>query len=424
MLSFLFISNFIFINLSSLFILLFNTVILNYDLFEIQFLLLVIIVNLGFSIIGTITFLLFSKVRGKEILSPMLFIPLISPLLMGGSILTNQIIQNDIKNISWFGLIIAYDLLFFLVGFFCGVGVLITLYFFFFKKNKRNLNEENDIVSLKQHMQSIQQSLQNFNLAQDRLENTLVRGGSQQQGSWGEFVLKNILDGVGLREGYEYETQKAFRDEEGNLQKPDVIVHMPGKRDIVIDSKVSLSSWHEFSNSNNENEKKTYLKKFIDSVKNFVRDLGKDDYASLYQINSIDSVLMFIPIEPALLTLYNEAGDIIEKAWQKKIIIVGPSTLPFLLKAVENMWRIDKQSKTIKDIAATASEIYDKAVNVYESFSTVKQSLDKASLKMDEAKSRLQDGPGSLTKKIDKMKKLGRLNTKKQLPEDSENAID
>jgi len=315
-------------------------------------------------------------------------------------------------------------LLFFLVGFFCGVGVLITLYFFFFKKNKRNLNEENDIVSLKQHMQSIQQSLQNFNLAQDRLENTLVRGGSQQQGSWGEFVLKNILDGVGLREGYEYETQKAFRDEEGNLQKPDVIVHMPGKRDIVIDSKVSLSSWHEFSNSNNENEKKTYLKKFIDSVKNFVRDLGKDDYASLYQIHSIDSVLMFIPIEPALLTLYNEAGDIIEKAWQKKIIIVGPSTLPFLLKAVENMWRIDKQSKTIKDIAATASEIYDKAVNVYESFSTVKQSLDKASLKMDEAKSRLQDGPGSLTKKIDKMKKLGRLNTKKQLPEDSENAID
>ena len=291
-------------------------------------------------------------------------------------------------------------LLFFLVGFFCGVGVLITIYFLFFKKNKRNLNEENDIVSLKQHMQSIQLSLQNFNLAQDRLENTLVRGGSQQQGSWGEFVLKNILDGVGLREGYEYETQKAFRDEEGNLQKPDVIVHMPGKRDIVIDSKVSLSSWHEFSNSNNENEKKTYLKKFIDSVKNFVRDLGKDDYASLYQINSIDSVLMFIPIEPALLTLYNEAGDIIEKAWQKKIIIVGPSTLPFLLKAVENMWRIDKQSKTIKDIAATASEIYDKAVNVYESFSTVKQSLDKASLKMDEAKSRLQDGPGSLTKKL------------------------
>jgi len=318
----------------------------------------------------------------------------------------------------------TYYFLFYLIGFFSGIGVFISLYFLFFKNTSTQKNEENDIVSLKQHMQSIQLSLQNFNLAQDRLENTLVRGGSQQQGSWGEFVLKNILDGVGLREGNEYETQKAYRDEDGNLQKPDVIVHMPGSRDIIIDSKVSLNSWHEFSNTNNENEKKIYLKKFIDSVKNFVRDLGKDDYASLYQINSIDSVLMFIPIEPALLTLYNEAADVIEKAWQKKIIIVGPSTLPFLLKAVENMWRIDKQSKTIKDIAATASEIYDKAVNVYESFSIVKQSLDKASLKMDEAKSRLQDGPGSLTKKIDKMKKLGRLNTKKQLPEDSENAID
>ena len=315
-----------------------------------------------------------------------------------------------------------FSFLVFVIGFFCGIGVLISIRFFLPKKN--NKQNESEIVSLKQHMESIQLSLQNFNLAQNRLENTLVRGGSQQQGSWGEFVLKNILDGAGLRDGHEYETQKAFTDEHGNLQKPDVIVRMPGNRDIVIDSKVPLSAWHDFSNSHDDNQKKIFLKKFLESIKNFIRDLGRDDYASLYQINSIDSVLMFIPIEPALLTLYNEAEDVIEKAWQKKIIIVGPSTLPFLLKAVENMWRIDKQSKTIKDIAATASEIYDKAVNVYDSFNTVNQSLDKARLKMDEAKSRLQDGPGSLTKKVEKMKKLGRLNTKKQLPEDSGNAID
>ena len=315
-------------------------------------------------------------------------------------------------------------ILVFFIGFFSGIGVLLSITFLLPKKRKQDNNDDSEIISLKQHMESIQSSLQNFNLAQNRLENTLVRGGSQQQGSWGEFVLKNILDGAGLREGHEYETQKAYKDDDGNLQKPDVIVHMPGNRDIVIDSKVSLNSWHDFSNSNNDNEKKLHLKKFLESVKNFIRDLGKDDYASLYEINSIDSVLMFIPIEPALLTLYNEAAELIEKAWHKKIIIVGPSTLPFLLKAVENMWRIDKQSKTIKDIAASASEIYDKAVNVYDSFSTVNQSLDKARLKMDEAKSRLQDGPGSLTKKIEKMKKLGRLNTKKQLPEDSGNAIE
>lgn len=111
-----FISNLIFISFSSFFILLFNNIILNYDLFELSFFFLVISINIGFSIIGTITYLLFSKVRGKEILSPMLFIPLITPLLMGGSVLTSQIIENDIKSISWFGLIIAYDLLFLLIG--------------------------------------------------------------------------------------------------------------------------------------------------------------------------------------------------------------------------------------------------------------------------------------------------------------------
>ena len=166
-----------------------------------------------------------------------------------------------------------------------------------------------------------------------------------------------------------------------------------------------------------------HLKKFLEAVKNFVRSLSKDNYANLYEINTIDNVLMFIPIEPALLALYNEGVKIIEDAWQKKIMIVGPSTLPYLLKAVENMWRLDKQTKTIKDIAAAATDIYDKTVNVYESFNQANQSIDKAKDKMDEAKSRLQDGPGSLTKKVQKMKELGRLSTKKKLPIDSEDNI-
>jgi len=315
------------------------------------------------------------------------------------------------------------QIIIFIVGFLCGAGALAFLYFVINSKKESEAKEHEDITSLKNHMQSIQQSLQNFNLAQDRIENTLIRGGAQQQGPWGEFVLKNILDSVGLREREEYETQKAFRDSEGNLQKPDVIVHMPGKRDIIIDSKVSLSAWHDYSNTKDETAKAMHLKKYLEAVKTFVRELSKDNYANLYEINTIDNVLMFIPIEPALLTLYNEGIKIIEDAWQKKIIIVGPSTLPFLLKAIENMWRVDKQTKTIKDIAATATEIYDKTVNVYDSFVQANQSIDKAKTKMDEAKLRLQDGPGSLTKKVQKMKKLGRLNTKKELPDDLEDDI-
>ena len=311
----------------------------------------------------------------------------------------------------------------FIVGFLCGSGAIIFLYYVINLKKDNTYNKEEDLNSLKNHMQSIQQSLQNFNLAQDRIENTLIRGGAQQQGPWGEFVLKNILDSVGLREGEEYETQKAFKDTEGNIQKPDVVVHMPGNRDIIIDSKVSLSSWHEYANTKEKNAKELHLKKFLEAVKIFVRDLSKDNYANLYAINTIDNVLMFVPVEPALLTLYTEGVKIIEDAWNKKIIIVGPSTLPFLLKAVENMWRVDKQTKTIKDIAASATEIYDKTVNVYESFLQANQSIDKAKMKMDEAKLRLQDGPGSLTKKVEKMKKLGRLSPKKELPDDSHDDI-
>ena len=318
---------------------------------------------------------------------------------------------------------LSSQIIIFLLGFFSGAGVIALLYFFVNARKKSDVKENNDLDSLKTNILSIQQSLQNFNLAQDRIENTLIRGGAQQQGPWGEFVLKNILDSVGLREGKEYETQKAYKDSDGNLQKPDVVVHMPGKRDIIIDSKVSLSAWHDYSNTKDQNAKAMHLKKFLEAVKNFVRSLSKDNYANLYEINTIDNVLMFIPIEPALLALYNEGIKIIEDAWQKKIMIVGPSTLPYLLKAVENMWRLDKQTKTIKDIAATATDIYDKTVNVYESFNQANQSIDKAKDKMDEAKSRLQDGPGSLTKKVQKMKELGRLSTKKQLPIDSEDDI-
>ena len=318
---------------------------------------------------------------------------------------------------------LSSQIIIFLLGLFSGAGVIALLYFFVNARKKSDVKENNDLDSLKTNILSIQQSLQNFNLAQDRIENTLIRGGAQQQGPWGEFVLKNILDSVGLREGKEYETQKAYKDSDGNLQKPDVIVHMPGKRDIIIDSKVSLSAWHDYSNTKDQNAKAMHLKKFLEAVKNFVRSLSKDNYANLYEINTIDNVLMFIPIEPALLALYNEGVKIIEDAWQKKIMIVGPSTLPYLLKAVENMWRLDKQTKTIKDIAAAATDIYDKTVNVYESFNQANQSIDKAKDKMDEAKSRLQDGPGSLTKKVQKMKELGRLSTKKQLPIDSEDDI-
>ena len=157
---------------------------------------------------------------------------------------------------------LSSQIIIFLLGFFSGAGVIALLYFFVNVRKKSDVKENNDLDSLKTNILSIQQSLQNFNLAQDRIENTLIRGGAQQQGLWGEFVLKNILDSVGLREGKEYETQTAYKDSDGNLQKPDVIVHMPGKRDIIIDSKVSLSAWHDYSIQKIKMPKQCILRNF------------------------------------------------------------------------------------------------------------------------------------------------------------------
>ena len=192
----------------------------------------------------------------------------------------------------------------FTVGFFSGIGFF-SLLFFLRKEKKIEVKEDTDLISLKNHMQSIQQSLQNFNLAQDRIENTLIRGGALQQGPWGEFVLKNILDNVGLREGEEYSTQKSFRDEEGNLQKPDVVVHMPGNRHIIIDSKVSLESWHDYSNTNDSQQKN--FTEFIDlNMQNF-------DFNCISSMRfSTNGYLLLLSGCDSTISIFNQYGRLID----------------------------------------------------------------------------------------------------------------
>lgn len=337
--------------------------------------------------------------------------------------------------------------IYFLIGFFFGAALITFIaWLMSFNKLSKFQNPKEELISLKSEMQSIHSTIQNFNLVQakkegafathfqnflsasekmnataDRLNNTLIKGGSQQQGVWGEFVLKNILDSIGFREGEEYETQKAYYDSDGKIQKPDVVVHMPGKRDVIIDSKVSLVAWDEYTNSIDEVKKNLALKKHIESIKKFIRDLNADSYAKLYDIESVDSIIMFMPVEPAYHVLAKEGKSIVEEALQKKIAIVGPSTLYYCLKVVEHMWSVDQQNKNAKNIANQASNIYDQATRVYESFSSVLDAFHKLTAKLDEAKNRLQDGRGSLLGRVEKMKDLGRIATKKKLPDDLTN---
>ena len=307
-------------------------------------------------------------------------------------------------------------LFYFILGFIFGGISFFIIYKSVAKKKRNNTNDDFDLGTIKANIESMNKKLTDFNLVQDRLELSLVKGGSKDQGDWGEFVLKNILESSGLKEPHDYEVQKIFKDENGLDKKPDVIVHMPGKRDLIIDSKVTLKSWHEYTNSKEDNMKNVYFKNFLDAVKAALKSLEKANYQKIYEIQTLDYILMFIPVEPAFIALCSDGNDIVQDAWKKKIAIVCPSTLPWLLKTVDNLWRIDKQSKTAQEIAKKASEMNDKVYGVYQSFETASKAIDNTKNKMKDAKDKLQDGKNRLTTQLENIKEIGRLSQKNTLP--------
>ena len=309
-------------------------------------------------------------------------------------------------------------LIYFVLGFVFGGISFFIIYKSVSKKKQNNFNDDFDLGTIKTNIESMNKKLTDFNLVQDRLELSLVKGGSKNQGDWGEFVLKNILESSGLKEPHDYEVQKIFKDEDGFDKKPDVIVHMPGKRDLIIDSKVTLKSWHDFTNTKEDKMKEVHFKNFLDSVKAALKSLEKANYQKIYEIETLDYILMFIPVEPAFIALCSDGNEIVQDAWKKKIAIVCPSTLPWLLKTVDNLWRIDKQSKTAQEIAKKASDMYDKVYGVYQSFETASKAIDNAKNKMKDAKDKLQDGKNSLTSQVENIKKIGRLSPKNTLPID------
>ena len=301
-----------------------------------------------------------------------------------------------------------------LLSFLCGFGI---FYILFISRKTNNDTVTDNIETIQEDIKRIETSLDKFNIAQNKIENTLVRGGAVQQGPWGEFVLQNILDDLGFREGHEYSTQKNFSNSDGISRQPDVILHMPRNRHIIVDSKTVLTSWHDYCNAEKD-DKAILLKNFINSIKSRLRDLASKNYSQEYGINTVDRVFMFIPIESSFLTIMNDQ-TIINEIKNKKINIVSPSTLFMMLKLIENLWDIDKQSKDLQEIRLSATNIYDKAIKVYESFDSAYKALNNAMTKMDQAKGRLQDGKGSLVDKLENFKNLNKLKPNKSFPNQS-----
>lgn len=237
-----------------------------------------------------------------------------------------------------------------------------------------------------------------------------LKGESKTQGSWGEMILEKILEDSGLSKGREYEVQTSFKSEEGRLLRPDVIVHLPENRDVVIDSKVSLIAYERFIHSQQPQD----IAEHIRSIKNHLKELSSKSYDSLLKERSLDFVLMFIPIEGAFIEALRHDPGLFVEAYEKNIILVSPSTLLVTLRTIHHIWRYERQSQNAEEIAREAGSMYDKLVGFTEDFLKIGEQIEKSEKIYSEALAKLKEGKGNLIRRAERLRELG-VKSKKSL---------
>lgn len=243
-----------------------------------------------------------------------------------------------------------------------------------------------------------------------------LRGDNKAQGNWGEFVLEKLLEDSGLTNGREYDTQVALKGEDGRRRNPDVVIHLPEGRDIVIDAKVSLVDYERYFHAEDEDTKQQCLNQHLASLKAHIRGLSGKDYESLEGVNSLDFVLIFIPVESAFMLALDQAPDMMRDAYDRGIIVVSPSTLMVTLRTIKNLWRYADQNRNAQVIADKAGGLYDQFVLYIEALEDVGRHLDKSREVWDTAHKRLVSGRGNLVRRSEELKKLG-AKTKKSIPD-------
>ncbi len=245
---------------------------------------------------------------------------------------------------------------------------------------------------------------------------TALRGDNKAQGNWGEFILEKLLEDSGLTNGREYSTQVALKDEAGKRRNPDVIVHLPEGRDIVIDAKVSLVDYERYFHAEDEESKKRCLRQHLSSVRAHIKGLSSKDYEKLDGVNSLDFVLIFVPIESAFMLALDQDPEMMRDAYDRGIILVSPSTLMVTLRTIKNLWRYADQNRNAQLIADKAGGLYDQFVLYVESLDEVGKHLEKSQEAWSTAHKRLSSGRGNLVRRTEELKKLG-AKAKKSLPE-------
>ncbi len=242
-----------------------------------------------------------------------------------------------------------------------------------------------------------------------------LKGSAKTQGNWGELILERVLEASGLRKGHEYHVQDSQRTDDGKLLQPDVVLHLPEDRRLVVDAKVSLVAYDRYTSGETDDDRAAALRLHLESVRSHVRGLSVKRYQDLYGLKSLDMVVMFVPIEPAFMLAVTHDDALFMDAWQRNVLLVSPSTLLFVVRTIANLWRQEAQSRNAQDIAKRGAELYDKLAAFVGDLQKVGAKLKDAQSAYDDAEKKLSAGKGNVIRQAEMLKALG-LKTAKALP--------
>ena len=293
-----------------------------------------------------------------------------------------------------------------------------------FKKRIEDVydKEAKDRASLQTHIQVLQTQSQSLGKQALDLAQAL-KGQSKVRGSWGEQSLETLLETSGLQRGIEFEAQKSLKSDDGSRKQPDVIVHLPEGRHVVIDAKVSLTDYLAYCAAETDEDRQAAARAHLASLRSHITDLASKSYAELVGAGSVDFVLLFVPIEPALLIGLQLDPELFSFAYKKKIVVVGSTTLLATLRTIEGLWRFERQSKHAEEIARQAGDLWDQMALTLESLESLGKHIEKAQHSFDETIKRMRDGRGNLKKRAEALRQLG-VKGKKELPAGMMSRID
>jgi len=274
------------------------------------------------------------------------------------------------------------------------------------KVNDVYLHETRERAALAEQLKNLHEL--NRQMSEEAVNLTrALKGDSKSQGTWGEFILESILEKSGLVKGREFFIQETLKNEEGSNLRPDVIVKMPDEKCMIVDSKVSLTAYEAFNTADDEIEKKRFLNEHTGSIRRHIKGLSPKEYQNLYGLNSLDFVLMFIPIEPAFALAVQNDQALFYDAFEKNIVIVSPTTLLATLRTISSIWKQEKQTKNALEIAKKGGELYDKLAAFVKDLIDVGRNMDIAKKSYEEAMNKLADGKGNIVSRAQNLKLMG-----------------